>query len=70
LRQRLVPDGKAYVTDGGHLILDASFGRISRPEALATALLAIPGVVQHGLFIGLCRRAYVAGDDGVEIIDA
>ncbi len=70
LRQRLTPDASPFVTDGGHLILDALFGRISRPEALATALLAIPGVVQHGLFIGLCRRAYVAGDDGVEIIDA
>ncbi len=70
LRQRLRPGGEPFVTDGGHLILDALFGRISRPEALATALLEIPGVVQHGLFIGLCRRAYVAGDDGVEIIDA
>jgi ribose 5-phosphate isomerase A len=70
LTQRQKPDGGAFVTDGGHFILDALFGRISRPEALATALLEIPGVVQHGLFIGLCRRAYVAGDDGVEIIDA
>jgi ribose 5-phosphate isomerase A len=70
LRQRLTPEGTPFVTDGGHLLLDASFGRISRPEAVAKALLAIPGVVQHGLFIGLCRRAYVAGDDIVEIIDA
>jgi ribose 5-phosphate isomerase A len=70
LTQRRNADGGAFVTDGGHFILDALFGRISRPEALATALLEIPGVVQHGLFIGLCRRAYVAGDDGVEIIDA
>jgi ribose 5-phosphate isomerase A len=69
LRQRLNPDGSAFLTDGGHPILDASFGRISRPEALATALLEIPGVVEHGLFIGLCRRAYVAGDDGVTVIE-
>lgn len=70
LLRRLRPDGTAFVTDGGHAILDASFGRISNPEALSIALLDIPGVVQHGLFIGLCRRAYVAGLNGVEIVDA
>jgi ribose 5-phosphate isomerase A len=58
------------VTDGGHFILDALFGRISEPEALSAALLEIPGVVQHGLFLDLCRRAYVAGPDGVSIVDA
>ncbi len=68
LRER--PDGDAFVSDGGHLILDAFFGRISAPEALSTALLEIPGVVQHGLFLGLCRRAYVAGPEGGAAIDA
>jgi len=67
LRRR---DGKPFVTDGGHLILDALFGRISAPEALSLALSAIPGVVEHGLFIGLCKRAYVAGSGGVAVIDA
>jgi ribose 5-phosphate isomerase len=42
--------GAPVVTDGGHLLLDASFGRISAPEALSDALLAVPGVVQHGLY--------------------
>ncbi len=70
LARRLRADGSAYVTDGGHAILDASFGRILRPEALARALHDIPGVVEHGLFIGLCRRAYVAGAAGVEVLDA
>lgn len=65
LTQRLTKTGDAFVTDGGHYILDALFGRISRPEALSSALLEIPGVVEHGLFIGLCRRAYVADDRGV-----
>lgn len=63
-------DGKPFVTDGGHHIVDALFGRISAPEALSLALGAIPGVVEHGLFVGLCKRAYVAGSAGVEIIDA
>jgi len=67
---RTAPDGTPFRTDGGHYILDALFGRISAPEALSAALLEIPGVVQHGLFLGLCRRAYVAGPDGVNILDA
>jgi ribose 5-phosphate isomerase A len=58
-----------FVTDGGHAILDAFFGRIPSPEALSQALLEIPGVVQHGLFLGFCRRAYVAGPDGIEVLD-
>lgn len=69
LKRRLRLDGTPFVTDGGHAILDASFGRIRRPEALATALLEVPGVVQHGLFIGLCKRAYVAGPAGVDVLD-
>ena len=70
LKLRLKPDGGTYVTDGGHYILDALFGRIPSPEALSRALLEVPGVVQHGLFLGLCKRAYVAGADGVRVIDA
>ncbi len=69
LKRRLRPDGVPFVTDGGHAILDASFGRIPRPEALAKALADIPGVVEHGLFIGLCRKAYVAGPAGVDVLD-
>lgn len=70
VRLRTKTDGSPYETDGGHLILDALFGRISRPEAVSEALMTIPGVVEHGLFIGLCRRAYVADDDGIRIFDA
>lgn len=60
--------GAPFVTDGGHLILDAFFGRISQPEALSDDLLDIPGVVQHGLFLKMCRKAYVATPNGVEIL--
>jgi ribose 5-phosphate isomerase A len=62
--------GTPFVTDGGHLILDALFGRISKPEALSADLHNVPGVVEHGLFLGLCARAYVAGPHGIETIDA
>ncbi|MFC4625182.1 ribose-5-phosphate isomerase RpiA [Daeguia caeni] len=62
LRQK---DGAPFVTDGGHYIVDASFGRIPDPETLSNALFAIPGVVEHGLFIGLAQAAIIAGTDGI-----
>src|SRR6185503_11782071 len=56
LGARVVPrmgaDGAAFVTDGGNRILDGFFGRIEDPEALAVRLDGIPGVVEHGLFVG------------------
>ncbi|HVX72731.1 MAG TPA: ribose-5-phosphate isomerase RpiA [Devosia sp.] len=70
VKLRLTTAGEPFVTDGGHLILDAFFGRISDPEALSTDLHDVPGVVEHGLFLKLCQRAYVAAADGVETIDA
>lgn len=63
-------DGQHYLTDGGHLILDASFRRIVDPERLAVALTCIPGVVEHGLFVGLADTAIVAGETGVETMSA
>ena len=68
LKMRLTATGSAFQTDGGHLILDAFFGRISQPEALSDELLNIPGVVQHGLFLKMCRKAYVATPNGVETL--
>jgi ribose 5-phosphate isomerase A len=65
---RRTRDGHPLVTDGGHLILDAALGRIAEPRALADRLAAIPGVVEHGLFIGLAQTAVVAGPDGVQIL--
>ena len=61
-------DGGPFVTDGGHLIIDASFGRIPDPRALSGALHAIPGVVEHGLFLGMASAAILAGPDGIEIL--
>ena len=54
------------VTDNGNLVLDCAFGRIDDPDGLATRLSAIPGVVEHGLFVGLADVAYVGREDGVE----
>lgn len=57
-----------FVTDGGHLILDASFGRIPDARALSDALHAIPGVVEHGLFLGLADLAVIAGSTGIRTL--
>lgn len=65
---RRAADGSPYVTDGGHWILDASFRRIPDPEKLSSALHRIPGVVEHGLFLGLATAAVVAREDGVDIL--
>jgi ribose 5-phosphate isomerase A len=70
LERRLGPDGHVFVTDGGHHILDCHFSRIDDPAALAAALSAIPGVVEHGLFIGLARAAWVAGAHGVRFLES
>ena len=51
-------------TDNGNLILDARFGRIDDPRALAAAIDAVPGALGHGLFLGEVDAAYVA-DGGV-----
>jgi len=68
IKLRVRPDGHALVTDSGHFILDAALGRIAEPEVLANGLAAVPGVVEHGLFIGLASDAFVAGPSGVEHI--
>lgn len=69
LKLRKKPDGHVFVTDQGHLILDAGFGRIPDARALALGLAQVPGVVEHGLFIGLARRAVLAGREGVRIVE-
>ncbi len=46
-------NGNPFATDEGHCILDCSFGQIPDPPALARELKAMPGVVEHGLFIDL-----------------
>jgi ribose 5-phosphate isomerase A len=67
---RRTREGHAFVTDGGHLILDAALTRIPEPAPLARRLAAIPGVMEHGLFVGLAHVAIIAGPDGVRIVEA
>jgi len=62
-------DGHAFVTDGGHWILDASLQRIADAKMLADRLSAIPGVVEHGLFIGLSQAVILAGPTGARVVE-
>jgi len=62
-------DGHAFVTDGGHWIIDAVLGRIDDPKAMSAALSGIPGVMEHGLFIGLAQTAILAGPEGVTVVE-
>jgi ribose 5-phosphate isomerase A len=66
---RKARDGHAFVTDGGHWIIDARLGRIPDSRRLAGSLNLIPGVVEHGLFIGLAHMAVLAGSQGIRVIE-
>ena len=61
-------DGHVFVTDGGHWIVDAHLGRIADAPRLAGLLSLIPGVVEHGLFIGLATTAVLAGAEGIRVV--
>ena len=57
--------GNPFVTDEGHHILDCSFGEIADPEELAGELDRMPGVVEHGLFIGMANVALIGKENQV-----
>jgi len=66
LRQGSGKDGPV-VTDDGNVVLDCDFGRIDDPGTLSAALSTVPGVVEHGLFVGMADAVYVGSGDGVEV---
>ena len=59
------PDGSKYITDEGNFILDCLCGEIVDPAKTATSIRAIPGVVEHGLFLRMASLALIASDRGV-----
>jgi ribose 5-phosphate isomerase A len=63
--QLRVQDGQPYLTDSLNLIYDLHTGGIDQPAELERQLLAVPGVVETGLFVGRADRVIVAGDGGV-----
>jgi ribose 5-phosphate isomerase A len=60
-----VRDGKPFVTESGNAIIDCALGAIPEPEKLDGILNNTPGVIETGLFIGICGIIYVAGPKGV-----
>ena len=70
IRLRTTTDDQPFITDNGNFILDCAFTALLQPEALAERLNTVPGVVDHGLFLGIADAAIIAGDQGVEVISA
>ena len=62
-------DGLTFVSDSGNLIYDCALGAITSPPKLAALLAAIPGVVEHGLFIGMATTLIVAHPRRIQIIE-
>ena len=65
LRQK---DGAPFKTDSFNLIYDCAFGAIQNAPKLAAAISAVPGVVEHGLFIAIATTLLIAGPGEVEVI--
>jgi len=61
---RTLDGGATFITDEGHHMVDCACGAIADPPAVAAALGAIAGVVEHGLFIGIATGAIVGHGDG------
>jgi ribose 5-phosphate isomerase A len=57
---RLNADGKPFLTDENNYILDCRFGQIRGADGLANKLSDMPGVVEHGLFIGMASVVLIA----------
>ncbi|OGO06244.1 MAG: ribose 5-phosphate isomerase A [Chloroflexi bacterium RBG_13_56_8] len=62
-------DGQAKITDGGNYIVDCRYGRIDDPIELANRLKSIPGVVEHGLFLGMANLVVMASSDTINILE-
>lgn len=67
--RRNTPTGEPYITDSGNYLIDCRFPGISDPAALGDSIKRITGVVDHGLFVGIIRRAIVAGASGVRVVE-
>lgn len=67
--RRAGDSGKPFITDGGNYILDCACRSIPDPNAAAAGLERVPGVVEHGLFIGLARVVIVGEDSGARIME-
>jgi ribose 5-phosphate isomerase A len=67
--RRLAADGTPFVTDEGNAILDCRRDDWADPAALAAAVKAVPGVVEHGFFLGMAAAAVVGTAGGVTVLE-
>lgn len=66
--RKIPQSGKPYVTDNGNYIIDLYFERdMGDLDKASDAILRLPGIVDHGMFIGLASSVIVAGVDGVTV---
>ena len=66
LRRAERKDGPV-VTDNGNLVLDCAFGDVTEPATLGTDLAGLPGVVEHGLFVGMADAVHVGSEEAVTV---
>jgi ribose 5-phosphate isomerase A len=64
-----VRDGEPFLTDEGNWILDCHYAPIPDAAALTRAIKAIPGVVEHGIFLGMVQQVVVAGSAGIRVLE-
>ncbi|MEM1086870.1 MAG: ribose-5-phosphate isomerase RpiA [Pseudomonadota bacterium] len=69
IKVRTGPGDKPFVTDGGNYILDCQCGIIPDPAKTAAMLANVPGVVEHGLFIGIARTVIIGAEDGATVFE-
>ena len=62
-------DGRPFITDENNVILDCYFPGLANPQEMAQLIRAQPGVVEHGLFLGMATEAIVAGTRGVVVLE-
>ncbi|MBC9032169.1 ribose-5-phosphate isomerase RpiA [Sphingomonas sp. JC676] len=62
---RMAADGAAFRTDQNNMVLDCAFGPIADPDALATFLSNLPGLLGHGLFLREIDTIYLGTEVGV-----
>jgi ribose 5-phosphate isomerase A len=62
-------DYAPFRTDNGNYIYDCPFGAITDAPLLAVTLSSVPGVVEHGLFVGMASVLVIAGEKGVRLIE-
>jgi ribose 5-phosphate isomerase A len=69
ISQRNNSEGKPFETDEGNFIIDANFGTINNPKALARKLEERAGIIEHGLFIDMADFVVVAEEFECKILE-